>query len=88
MAVLLTDVVLTGGIDGRELAECARRQRPDLRVLFTTGYTPNAIIHGGILDPGVHLLPKPFTAESLNAALRRVLDIRQNHVVAGSAQGD
>ncbi len=74
VTVLFTDVVLTGGMDGRQLAKQATLLRPNLRVLFTTGYTPNAIIHGGILDPGVHLLPKPFTAATLGAKLRSLLD--------------
>src|SRR4051812_46752425 len=65
VTVLFTDVVLTGGMSGRELADQARRDYPRLRVLFPTGYTPNAIIPGGILDPGVPLLPKPFTADAL-----------------------
>jgi nitrogen-specific signal transduction histidine kinase/ActR/RegA family two-component response regulator len=74
ISVLFTDVVLSGGMSGRELADLARTERPDLPILFTTGYTPNAIIHGGILDSGVDLLPKPFTAEALGAKLRTVLD--------------
>ena len=59
--LLFTDVGLPGGMTGRQLADDARRLRPDLLVLFTTGYARNAIVHGGILDPGTHLLPKPFT---------------------------
>ncbi len=74
ITVLFTDVVLAGGMDGRELAEQATALRQNLRVLFTTGYTSNAIIHGGILDPGVHLLTKPFTAEALDEKLRRILE--------------
>ena len=59
--LLFTDVGLPGGMTGRQLADQARQLRPDLLVLFTTGYARNAIVHGGILDPGTHLLPKPFT---------------------------
>ncbi|HEY2621253.1 MAG TPA: ATP-binding protein [Acetobacteraceae bacterium] len=77
VAVLFTDVVLPGGTDGRKLAAEASRVYPDLQVLFTTGYTPNAIIHGGILDAGVQLLPKPFTAEALDAKLREVLSAQR-----------
>ena len=60
IALLFTDVVLPDGLDGRELAKEAQRRRPGLRVLFTTGYTRNAVIHSGRLDPGVHLIGKPF----------------------------
>jgi len=74
IGVLFTDVVLGGDLNGRELAEQACHERPTLRVLFTTGYTANAIIHGGILDPGVHLVPKPFTAAMLGAALHDLID--------------
>jgi DNA-binding NtrC family response regulator len=77
LALLFTDVVLPGGINGRKLAEEAVRLRPGLKVLFTSGYTPNAIIHGGILDPDVELLSKPFTAEALAEKLRAILRGRQ-----------
>jgi len=59
---------------GRQLADNARRLRPGLLVLFTTGYARNAIVHGGILDPGTHLLPKPFTHAGLAAKIRALLD--------------
>ncbi len=72
--LLFTDVGLPGGMSGRQLADQARRQRPDLLVLFTTGYARNAIVHGGILDPGTHLLPKPFTHAALAAKVRELLD--------------
>jgi CheY-like chemotaxis protein len=71
--LLFTDVGLPGGMTGRQLAELARKQRPDLLVLFTTGYARNAIVHGGILDPGTQLLPKPFTYAALAAKVRSVL---------------
>jgi signal transduction histidine kinase len=73
IVLLFTDVVLAGGMDGRALAEAACRGRPALKVLFTTGYTSNSIIHGGVLAPGVHLLPKPFNIDSLGSTLRRIL---------------
>ena len=73
--LLFTDVGLPGGMTGRQLADEARRIRPDLLVLFTTGYARNAIVHGGILDPGTHLLPKPFTHAALAAKVRALLDV-------------
>ena len=74
VVLLFTDVVLAGALNGRRLAEEARRVRPDLLVLFTTGYTRNAIIHHGRLDPGTHLLGKPYSFDDLAAYIRRLLD--------------
>ncbi len=71
VGLLLTDVVLPG-MDGRRLAEEARRRRPAIRVLFTTGYTRNAIVHNGQLDAGVDLVVKPFTIAALAAKLREM----------------
>ena len=72
--LLFTDVVMPGGMNGRELADEVLRRRPGLKVLFTTGYTRNAIIHHGRLDPGVHLVGKPYTFEELSARVRALLD--------------
>jgi signal transduction histidine kinase/FixJ family two-component response regulator len=72
--LLFSDVGLPGGMNGRQLAEAARRQRPDLKVLFTTGYARNAIVHDGRLDPGVQLITKPFAYAALAARLRDMLD--------------
>jgi signal transduction histidine kinase len=72
--LLFTDVVLPGGFHGRKLADEARRRRPALRVLFTSGYTRNAIIHNGRLDPGVQLITKPFSYRELASRIRRMLD--------------
>jgi CheY-like chemotaxis protein len=72
--VLFTDVGLPGGMNGRQLAEEARRLRPDLKVLFTTGYARNAIVHDGRLDAGVDLITKPFSQAALAEKLRDVLD--------------
>jgi PAS domain S-box-containing protein len=74
--LLFTDVGLPGGMNGRQLADAARQRRPNLKVLFTTGYARNAIVHDGRLDPGVQLITKPFTYVALSAKLRDVLDAR------------
>lgn len=71
--LLFTDVVMPE-VNGRKLADEARRRHPDLKVLFTTGYTRNAVVHNGVLDPGVELIGKPFTLEELAAKVRGVLD--------------
>jgi PAS domain S-box-containing protein len=72
--LLFTDVVLPDGMDGRRLANEAARRNPRLKVLYTTGYTRNAIVHNGRLDPGVQLITKPFTSAELTAKVRQVLD--------------
>ena len=72
--LLLTDVVLPAGMNGRELADEVRRRRPGIKVLYVTGYTRNAIIHHGRLDPDIDLLTKPFTAEALTRKIRSILD--------------
>jgi CheY-like chemotaxis protein len=71
--LLLTDVVMPG-MDGRRLSEAALAKHPNLKVLFMTGYTRNAIIHNGTLDAGVNLLTKPFSLARLAAKVREVLD--------------
>jgi len=71
--LLFTDVVLPGR-SGRDLAEAAARMRPRLKVLFTTGYSRDAIVHHGRLDPGVQLISKPFTFDQLGARVRDLLD--------------
>ncbi len=71
--LLFTDVVMPGGISGRQLADAAQRMRPGLPVLFTSGYAENAITHDGRLDPGVHLLEKPYQRAELARKLREVL---------------
>jgi PAS domain S-box-containing protein len=73
MSLLFTDVVMPD-MNGRQLAEEARRRRPDLKVLFTTGYTPNAVVHNGVLDAGVNVLQKPATMEQMALKVRAVLD--------------
>ena len=76
VSLLFTDVVLTGPMNGRKVADEAQRRRPDLPVLFTTGYTRNAIIHHGRLDEGVELISKPFTATALAVKVNALLDAR------------
>ena len=72
--LLFTDIVMPGGINGRQLADEALRRRPELKVLYTTGYTRNAIVHHGRLDAGVNLITKPFTFEALGKKVRALLD--------------
>jgi len=71
--LLVTDVVMPA-MSGSELASAARKSRPDLKVLFTSGYPRDAIMRDGRLEPGVDLLPKPFTYLSLTAKVRELLD--------------
>ena len=71
--LLFTDVGLPG-MNGRILAEKAKSIVPEIKVLFTTGYARNAVVHHGLLDAGVSLLPKPFAIERLARACRAVLD--------------
>jgi CheY-like chemotaxis protein len=71
--LLFTDVVMPD-VGGKKLADEAVRKHPDLKILYTTGYTANAVVHGGVLDAGVNLLGKPFTLEQLSTKLRLVLD--------------
>ena len=72
IAVLLTDVVMPV-TNGRRLVDAALSRRPDLRVLYMTGYTRNAIVHNGVLDPGARLIVKPFTVADLDRELRAIL---------------
>jgi len=72
--LLFTDIGLPGGRSGRQLADEARRRHPALKVLFTTGYAPDAIVPGGRLDPGVVVVFKPFRYSELALTIRRVLD--------------
>ena len=76
VAVLFTDVGLPGGINGRQLCEEARKLRPTIKVLFTSGYARNAIVHDARLDPGVQLLTKPFTQAALGEKLRDIIDAK------------
>ena len=61
-------------MSGRELAQELSKTRPDLKVLYMSGYTDDAIVHHGVLDPGTHFLAKPFTSAALTQKVREVLD--------------
>jgi CheY-like chemotaxis protein len=71
--LLFTDVIMPGGMNGRQLATEALKRRPDLKVLYTSGYTENAIVHHGRLDAGVLLLPKPYLSSDLARRIRTAL---------------
>ncbi|MCC6778342.1 MAG: CHASE3 domain-containing protein [Hyphomicrobiales bacterium] len=73
VVLLFTDIMMPD-MNGRVLADEALRRRPDLKVLFTTGFTRNAIIHNGIVDPGVNFIPKPFSLEEFASKIRSVLE--------------
>jgi len=72
--LLVTDVGLPGGLNGRQLADAARQRRPGLKVLFITGYAENAAFGKRFLDPGMALVTKPFTLEALAARIRAMVE--------------
>ncbi|MDV6332690.1 PAS domain-containing sensor histidine kinase [Asticcacaulis sp. 201] len=73
IALLFTDIVMPEA-NGRKLSDAARLIRPDLKVLYTTGYTRNAVVHNGVVDAGVELIGKPFSIDQLAAKVRDMLD--------------
>jgi CheY-like chemotaxis protein len=74
IVLLFTDIGLPRGMNGRQLADEARRRKRGLKILFTSGYVRNTVVHHGRLDPGVELIVKPFTFATLATRVRRVLD--------------
>jgi PAS domain S-box-containing protein len=72
--LLVTDVGLPGGMNGRQVAEAARGLRPGLKVLFITGYAENAVVGNGHLEPGMEILTKPFAMATLSNKVRRMLE--------------
>jgi FixJ family two-component response regulator len=72
-ALLVTDVIMPD-MNGKTLADRLTVRCPDLRVLFTSGYTENVIAHHGVLEPGVEFLQKPYSVEALVSRVREVLD--------------
>ena len=71
--LLVTDVGLPGGMNGRQMADAARVRRPDLKVLFITGYAENAAVGDGSLDAGMHVMTKPFAMEALAARIKTLI---------------
>lgn len=71
--LLISDVGLPGGMNGRQVADAARQKQPDLKVLFVTGYAENAAVGNGHLDPGMHVLTKPFPIDELSRRISEVL---------------
>ena len=72
--LLVTDVGLPGGMNGRQLADVARALRPELKILFITGYAENAVINHGHLEPGMQILTKPFAMEALGTKVREMIE--------------
>ncbi len=75
VALLLTDVVLPGGMNGRQLGDEVRRRHPDIKVLYMSGYDAGAVVQRGHLEPDVDFLEKPFRKRDLVRKLRQVLDL-------------
>jgi DNA-binding NtrC family response regulator len=86
--VLLTDVVMPGA-SGPDLTRQLVEQRPTLKVIYMSGYTEEAIVHHGVLNPGVAFLHKPFTSETLGRKIREALDQRASdlHAIEPKVQG-
>jgi PAS domain S-box-containing protein len=85
--LLLTDVIMPYGLNGRELAERLALLCPEIRVIYMSGYTDNAIVHHRVLDPGVNFLQKPFVTDTLVAKVRQVLDTPQSKMGSDPKNG-
>ena len=72
--LLVTDVGLPGGMNGRQVADAARVDRPDLKILFMTGYAQNAAIGNGLLEPGMEVVTKPFDLDVLMSKVRQLIE--------------
>ena len=72
--LLITDVGLPGGVNGRQVADAARITRPELKVLFITGYAENAVVGNGHLDAGMQVITKPFAMSALGARVREIIE--------------
>lgn len=72
--LLITDVGLPGGFNGRQVADAARRTRPDLKVLSVTGYADNAVVGNGHLEPGMEVITKPFPMTALALRVREIIE--------------
>ena len=72
--LLFTDVIMTGTMNGKQLADYLQKKRPELKVLFTSGYTENAIVHNGRLDSGVLLLAKPYRKSDMARMIRKAIE--------------
>ena len=86
IALLFTDVMLAGPLDGRRVADQALTRRPGLPVLFTTGYSRDAIVHDGRVDEGLDLLPKPFTAQALVTKVGQMLEAARHRAESAPSQ--
>jgi CheY-like chemotaxis protein len=72
--LLITDVGLPGGMNGRQMADAARERRRNLKVLFITGYAENAAVGNGHLEPGMHVLSKPFAMDKLASRIKSIIE--------------
>jgi CheY-like chemotaxis protein len=73
ITLLVTDAGLPGGMNGRQVADAARRTRPDMEVLFITGYAENAVLNRGHLDHGMHVMTKPFPVEGFACRIKTLI---------------
>ncbi|EGI55788.1 response regulator [Sphingomonas sp. S17] len=72
--LLVSDVGLPGGMNGRQMADAARVTRPDLKVLFITGFAQNAAVGNGQLEPGMHVMTKPFAMEAMATRIKALIE--------------